>query len=127
MEPTVYNIEKTGKTPEIKGDMNTGELLIKGVSIPEDAKDFYFPLRNWVQEFILADTSKLNIKIELDYFNTSTSSVLLSLFKQFEQASKKKEVDLLWVYEEEDYEMEEVGKDYKLMVGDIMRLEMRPL
>lgn len=126
MEPKL-NIAKTTKTPEINGDMESGKLSIKGVSIPEDAKDFYFPIRTWVLEFSNYENESLDITVDLDYFNTSTSIVLLDFFKQFLNASKNKEVGITWVYEEEDYEMEEVGKDYKGMIGDIITLEMRPI
>ena len=126
MEPKL-NIAKTTKTPEINGDMESWQLSIKGVSLPQDAKDFYFPIRSWVLEFSNYENESLDITVDLDYFNTSTSIVLLDFFKQFLHVSKKKSVGITWIYEEDDYEMEEVGKDYKGMIGDIITLEMRPI
>ena len=127
MDSKVYSVNRTTKTPEINGDLENGELKITGVSIPEDAKDFYFPLRTWMLDFIQCPKDSLRFTVEMDYFNTSTSSILLNLFQLFQRAGEKKNVEILWIYEEDDLDMKEVGEDYKLMVGDILRLEMRPL
>ncbi|PKP39347.1 MAG: nuclear pore complex subunit, partial [Bacteroidetes bacterium HGW-Bacteroidetes-15] len=36
-------IEETNKTPEIDFNLEKGVLSISGVSVPENAHDFYFP------------------------------------------------------------------------------------
>lgn len=122
MQENEFYLESTHKTPEITGNIEKGELRIKGKSIPEDARDFYFPFRNWVLEYIQTDNPQLDIQIELEYFNTSTSSIMLDIFKHFLKVSKEKQVQIKWIFEEDDLDMEEAGQDYQLMVGDIITL-----
>jgi len=51
--------------------------------------------------------------LKLEYFNTSTSVVLLDMFKILSKIAGAR-VD--WYYESDDVEMEEVGKDYANMI-----------
>ncbi len=56
--------------------------------------------------------------IHLDYFNTTASKYLLKIFKSFEDlyTRKKKEVTVLWYYEEGDLDMKYCGEDYGTML-----------
>jgi hypothetical protein len=121
-----YRIDATHKTPEINGNIEKGELFIKGKCIPEDARDFFLPFRNWLLEFVNTQADRIAVTVDLEYFNTSTSSIILDVFKHLRQTSEKKDVAITWIYEEDDLEMEEVGEDYKLMIGDIIKLESKP-
>lgn len=121
-----YKIEATTRTPFIDGNIEKGKLTIKGKSIPEDAIEFFLPFRNWFMDFINSDIGKIDVEMDLEYFNTSTSSILLDTFKHLKRAAESKEVSIKWVYEEDDIEMEEVGEDYRSMIGDIITLESKP-
>jgi len=104
-------IEKTVKTPSVIFDYNSGELLIEGISIPENTTEFYKEVMSWLVEYVENSQAKTVLILKLEYFNTSTSVVLLNIFKVF---SEIKASDLLvqWYFEEDDVEMEEVGEDY---------------
>jgi len=125
MEQKKLLIEETKKTPLIKGDLEEGFVLIQGKSIPEDAKDFYLPLFNWMVDLVETSAPSIKIQVDLEYFNTSTSSILLNLFRLIEKISHKKKTEIIWIYEEDDIDMEEVGLDYKLMIGDILTLKSK--
>ena len=125
MEQKKLLIEETKKTPLIKGDLEEGFVLIQGKSIPEDAKDFYLPLFNWMVDLVETSAPSIKIQVDLEYFNTSTSSILLNLFRLIEKISHKKKAEIIWIYEEDDIDMEEVGLDYKLMIGDILTLKSK--
>ena len=125
MQQNEYFLEATHKTPEIKGNIKDGKFTISGKSIPEDARDFYFPFRNWVLEFIQTENPDINVTVELEYFNTSTSSIILDIFKHLLKASEQKSVKITWLYDEDDLDIEEAGEDYKLMIGDIITLQPR--
>ena len=43
-------IEQTHKTPEIDFNLSSGKLSISGVSVPENAHEFYFPVIEWLQK-----------------------------------------------------------------------------
>lgn len=122
-----FKTEATTKTPEIIGDIDKGMFSIKGKCIPEDARDFFIPFRDWLINFTETTNEPINVEIDLEYFNTSTSSILLDIFKHLGTTSKSKEVKVKWIYEEDDIEMEEVGEDYRIIVGDFITLESKEI
>ena len=111
----VLEIQGTNKTPYIKFDPQAGELIMKGRSIPENAVEFYKPLVDWLNEYAKNPKDKTNVKIQLEYFNTSSSKCILDVFKKLEEIHKKegKEVVINWYYEEDDEDMLEAGEDYQ--------------
>ncbi|MFT4600838.1 MAG: hypothetical protein ACI857_001015 [Arenicella sp.] len=119
----------TPKTPEIKGKIENGSISIKGICIPEDARGFFSPFRNWLLDFTNTTDKEINLEVDLEYFNTSTSNILLDVFKHLNRAkeSDSKEVKITWIYEEDDEEMKEVGEDYQLMIGDIITLQSKSI
>ena len=108
--------EKSAKTPYVEFNADSGELTIEGISIPEDTVNFYHSLLYWINEYSITPQPKTILNLKLEYFNTSTSVVLLNIFKLFSEMQNT-EVIINWYYEEEDIEMEEVGNDYREMVG----------
>lgn len=112
------DIEGTTKTPQVKTALEGDALRIeiKGRSIPEDAKDFYQPLMDLVEEFKQNPSPKMIIDIHFDYMNTSTSKSLAILLKRIEGVEgPEKEVN--WYYEKLDYDLKEAGEDYALIVN----------
>lgn len=94
----------------------TGEIKLEGRALIENAFQFFQPLLTWAQEF---STDEINIEVNLEYFNTSVSKQLLDLFKAFEENSKNKTINLLWLYEEGDDEMLESGEIYEELLPRI--------
>lgn len=116
-------IEETGRTPRIVGDSANGTLLLAGKSLPEDARSFYSEFRRWLMDFYHSEAKEIKITLDVEYFNTSTSNLLLEMMKQFKKMNETKKVTVLWLYEEDDIEMEEIGQDYKDLIGDIITLQ----
>ncbi len=67
------NIEATEKTPQVEFNAFTGDLILSGRSIPENASDTYTPVLNWIKEYINDPRKVTNFRINLEYFNTSSS------------------------------------------------------
>jgi hypothetical protein len=102
------------KTPKLDFNYTKGELTIEGISVPENTIDFYSPFVFWVKEYV-QQPKKTILKIKLEYFNTSTSVVLLNIMRDV--ASMGTEFSTIeWYYEPDDLEMKEVGEDYKNML-----------
>ena len=74
-------IDSTNKTPQIDFNSVTGDLIISGRSIPENASKVYQPLLDWITEYIQDPTQTTNLRLQLDYFNTSSSIWLAKLVK----------------------------------------------
>lgn len=92
----------------------TGELKIEGKSYPENPMKFYSQILEWIKEVKTQNVSKIDLTVCLDYFNTSTSKIILSIFKSLETLyiTDKKDVKIIWLYNPQDEDMTESGKDY---------------
>ena len=102
-------IKGTDSLPAIS--FNTGgELKISGRALPEDAFRFFAPLFEWAAKL---SAEKINLEINLDYFNTSVSKQLLDFFKIIENNPVAKTINLKWMYEDGDEEMLESGEIYQ--------------
>jgi hypothetical protein len=75
-------IEPTGKTPAIDFNQLTGDLILSGKSIPENAAKIYEPLFNWVVDYIKNPKPVTNLRLNLEYFNTATSLWLTKIVKE---------------------------------------------
>ncbi len=107
-------IQGTNKTPSIDFKIN-GELKIEGRSIPENTYDFYKPIVNWVETLKNSIPSSITLTVKLEYINTSSSKLILEIFKILDEifTSKKSEVEIVWLYDYDDDENREEGHNYK--------------
>jgi len=106
-------IKGTKRTPEISFKVS-GLLSIKGMSIPENVVDFYKPAIEWMENAKKIDPEQVHLVIDLDYFNTSTSSHLLKLFRKVVDIPEdKNSVKIIWKYDAEEEDMLEQGKMYE--------------
>jgi len=105
-------IKKAEKTPSIEFNIN-GELRIEGRSIPENSIEFYQKAIVWLTEFRFTRPSKVNLHVTLEYFNTSSGKLLLSLFKHLELLRLDgTDTKIHWYYNESDEDMNEAGQDF---------------
>ncbi len=112
------NIEGTPKTPTIRFDVNNGEMLIKGRSIPENSIEFYKPLTEALETYSESPKPETKVNIQLEYFNTSSSKCILDVFKKLEKInSGGSSVVINWHYEEDDEDMLEAGEDYEAIIN----------
>ena len=110
----VLRIEETIKTPEIVIDPTQGQITIKGRSLPEDAIEFYKPIVDHIQR-ISSDNRSYVLRFSLEYMNTSSAAVIRSIMELFEDRKQRKALDytIEWCFEEDDFEMEEAGRNYE--------------
>lgn len=120
-----FKVDETPKTPSIEGSTENGEVIIKGRCLPEDARIFFGPFFDWMDDFIYQTPGNINVRFDLVYFNTSASKMILDIIKRIASVREQKDVSATWVYEEDDMEMMEVGLDYQNLVGDLLKLEAK--
>jgi len=117
-------VEQTPKTPQVDLNQFTGELILYGKSIPENAAKVYEPIMNWVTQYILNARPTTNFRLNLEYFNTSSSIWLVKILKVLIQIKDPDYVLILHIYIPlEDFEdMEESGdlKDAFSPISDIL-------
>lgn len=110
-------IPATVKTPEVLFDPVNKVFEIKGKSIPDNAEEFYADILAWFDDYVANPSSETVLKIDLEYFNISSSKRLLFLlYKLNELADKDLAVKVQWYHNESDEDMFEVGQDYAFMV-----------
>ena len=91
-------VEETPKTPQINLNHSTGELILSGKSIPENATKLYEPVLNWIAEYILDARPTTNLRLDLEYFNTASSIWLARILKSLVQIKQPKYVLIVHLY-----------------------------
>lgn len=81
MELKSLFIEPTIKSPQIDLNHFTGELILSGRSIPENANYLYEDVLNWINEYAKNPRPTTNLRLNLEYFNTSSSIWLAKIIK----------------------------------------------
>ncbi|HMN06997.1 MAG TPA: DUF1987 domain-containing protein [Flavobacteriales bacterium] len=111
-------LEGTAKTPTVHFNSTTGTLELRGRSIPENPIEFYKPLIDWIDHYSRSPRPNTQLKVQLEYFNTSSSKCILDLFKKLETVrSSGNDVQVLWHYEADDEDMLEAGEDYQAIIN----------
>jgi len=118
-------IDATDFAPKIYFEPDQYLFEISGHSRPEDVRDFYYPVLNWLDMFMVEvddykakfEEKALRVKFKLSYFNSSSAKFLLDILVEL-----KKIVDLgismkiEWHFEDGDDDMQEVGEEFSEMV-----------
>ena len=102
------------RTPKIVFNFDEGEFLISGESYPEDVSQFYGPLMEALENYFegLEDTD-VNFTFAFVYFNSSTAKIVMGLFDLLDSAAERgNSVTVIWEYEENDDNMEELGEEF---------------
>lgn len=106
----LYRKDQTKSSPEIILDPG-GIIRIKGRSILENASDFYQPVLEWVEEYVRVPAALTCIDINLEYFNSATAKVLITLIQRVSAVTfRNAKFKVNWYYEEGDEDILERGE-----------------
>jgi hypothetical protein len=109
----IITIPETKKTPAIVIDYGRSLISISGVSIPENAYEFYQPI---LEEFIKYKTEKTEVLFDvyLEYFNSGSSRFILGLFLEAAKyQGKYRKAGVNWVIEKGDEELKQSGEVFE--------------
>jgi hypothetical protein len=107
-------VEQTSKTPQVDLNQYNGELILYGKSIPENAAKVYEPVLNWITMYIQNPRQTTNFRVNLEYFNTSSSIWIVKILKALVQIKNPDYVVILHIYIPlEDFEDMEQSGDIK--------------
>jgi hypothetical protein len=95
-------------SPHIHFQSESGQLLIEGRSLMDDAASFYQPVKDWMMEYAKAPQQQTVLSIRLEYVNTATSRQFLDLYKILEKIPGAR---VVWYFRDEDEDMEEIGQE----------------
>lgn len=112
------SIASTFSTPAIQMDAETGNFLIEGKSIPEDAESFYVPLLSWLEKYYNDPAPFTHIEVKFEYVNSGSSKYLLEFFRIVGRNYRAGHNCLVtWQYEEEDEAIQDLGEHYKITIN----------
>lgn len=119
-----FKHKATDLTPEIILAPDENRFVISGKSAPEDVRGLYYPVIEWMEEFAgelrkghtYTDKTPLLLKLDLEYFNSSSAKFLFDIFAQLRELNDEGvPVSVEWYYDEEDIDLREAGEDLSLL------------
>lgn len=106
-------LEPTTETPKVVLDKDNSVIEISGNSLPEDVTAFYGPIIEWIDKYMANPNQKTEIDLSFDYYNTSSSKMILKILEKFREIHRKGYAVIVnWHYMEDDEDMAEAGEDY---------------
>jgi len=119
MNPLVLQASNT--TPYIEFTPSENRLTISGYSRPENVRDFYMPILDWLESFsnelksmMLKEEQiqPIEFQFKLVYFNSSSAKFLYDIIIILNQIQKSKvPLTINWYYDKDDSELREAGED----------------
>ncbi|MDT8411797.1 MAG: DUF1987 domain-containing protein [Vicingaceae bacterium] len=118
------NIKQKELTPLVCVDKKNTKLVFKGVCVPENTYEFFNPIFKWIDEYSLKPIKEFKFQFELDYFNTSSSRMILELMKRIQKIPNQY---IEWLLFEDDEDINEVVNDYNELLGGgiIIKIKQR--
>jgi len=122
MKPLV--IEGTDVTPEIVFNPENCLFEISGCSRPEDVRDFYYPVLNWLEKCknkILEQKAKyeekpITFNFKFSYFNSSSAKFIFDIITEINTFYLEGiNIKIYWCFDEGDDDMKEAGEDLSEM------------
>ncbi len=109
----MLQIEPTKSSPKITLNPNTNIHEISGESYPENSSEFYEPIIKWIEEYLQNLNQEAIFNIEMFYFNSSTSKILMDIFDMFEEATTEgKKITVNWLYNKDNDAALEYGEEF---------------
>ena len=88
----------TAKTPLIDLNYLTGELVLSGKSIPENSASLYDDVLKWIQEYAEQPNQLTNLRLKIEYFNTSSSMWVARMIKALSSTTRSDATILIHIY-----------------------------
>lgn len=108
----------TDESPEVILDKTSNEFKFMGKSLPEDVKEFYNPILDWIDEYVNEPNEETVIEFNMEYFNSASSKQILDILEKFAQVTDKgKKMRVKWHYMQDDEDMEDAGESYADIVN----------
>jgi hypothetical protein len=100
-------------SPAVFLDPKKERFEIRGRSLPENAKRFYEPIIEWLDNYSKSPNQNTEFTFRLDFLNSTTTKIFVTILKKLELAALKSDVNILWYYDANDEDHKEIGEDLK--------------
>ncbi len=110
-----FHVDGNQHRPTVELNAETGILIFDGRSILENTIRFYEPIVDWVDNYLKNPAPKTELRMRLEYFNTSSSKYFLNIIDNVARSFKAgHDAEVIWYHSDED--MLELGEDYSQMM-----------
>ena len=106
-----FVIEATESSPYCEINQSENSIVLSGVSMPENANEYYFPIIEQVNELFSNGSGTFQLTINFSYMNSMSNKQLLRLMKHIE--SKGFTITVNWKYQSDDELMKVKGEELK--------------
>jgi hypothetical protein len=114
-------------SPMVDFNLETRVLEISGYSRPENVRDFYFPLIQWLDDLntfqknnksINGNIEPFSFKFKFVYFNSSSAKFIYDIVILLNGFQKEGfPIKIYWYYDAEDDELREAGEELSDMAN----------
>lgn len=116
-----FIIAPTEDSPSVNFDTTANHFVISGASRPENSRNFYTPIIDWITDYesVLesrkqsGDNTPLTLVYRFDYFNSSSAKFILDILlilKRF--VDKGYSVKVQWICDGRDEDMLDMGHEF---------------
>ena len=110
--------DKSTRMPGVVYDPNASLITINGEAYPEDVIASFDPIIEKLSKILIgSDAQPVEIRFELQYFNSGSSRKILEIIRLIATASVAHKI--AWVADPEDDEMIDHGKRFSRAAPDI--------
>ena len=118
------NISPSDHTPEVNFNAESGNLIMKGRSMPEDIAGFFNPISEWLREYITKPAKETTLQLFFEYYNSSTARRVTEMIFDMEQLlDSGKKAKVIWQHKAGDVVMKENGEEIGSVVDVPFEIE----
>lgn len=108
------SITPTEMTPHVTLDPDLRRIEFSGNCLAVAAQHFFSPVFRWIERLSQLSPPEVSIHVNLHYFNTYSSKILLDIFLKLKRLSQQgTNVSYYWYYQQHDEELKESGEYYE--------------
>ena len=110
------NLIQTGTedTPDIRFDRDSSVFTISGRSYPENTREFYKPIQDWLTAYRENPNPSTKLEVNLDYVNSgSVKEVFKILYIMEDIMETGKDAKIVWYYQKGDELMHQKGIEFQ--------------
>jgi hypothetical protein len=121
------SIEGSTVNPKVYFSPADRLLEISGYSRPENAREFYMNLIQWIDDYknsIIKDiednnpSEPITLKFNFIYFNSSSAKFINDIMLVFSEIQKNNiPIKVYWYFDEDDDELKEAGEEFSEMAN----------
>lgn len=110
-------IESSDETPSVTLDKQRGIFRIAETSYPEDSKNFYKPILQWLEKYFSDPNPETMFEFNLSYYNTSSAKMIAKILSILADNRSKSRISVKWYYEADDTDLLKSGQRFSQLSG----------